>query len=699
MILGTDEVLAIPVRAFGTEQPVTAVFRRDWHIRIGGSILQLLTAIAAGYLLAFDRRIAVATPLVLAGLQLAYANRVRQRADRLAWQQLAKIADALSASDEDAVRRASVVGAAELFSCDDVDLELQLPGLDPLLLRGDSHGITYSGPPADAPQVRGMIVHAALESQEPGRPSPGELRLRFATPVPFTEREHYTLRALAAALGTAVRKASAVSEAARMATSQAHAATHDALTALANRRHLLELGAAPARHDTVGLVVFSLNQFKQVNDALGQPIGDQIVLAVAQRLRDALPAHGGDVAARLGGAEFGALLTHVSSPAEARTRTGELLTSIAAPIEVDNVRLEVRATAGIAVGGGDDGSIEELLRRAEVAMYQAIDQGQAMSLYVRARDTADMDRLVLTADLARAVAERQFTIVFQPIVDLASGMVVSAEALARWNHPERGDLAPQRFVEAIERSGLLAPFTSHILDEALAGAVRWREAGFDVPLAVNISPRSLLDPAFPDTIPAALAKHGLPPSVLTVELTETLTLSELEIVDDVLHSLRNMGVSLALDDFGTGYSSLATIARVPVHELKIDRTFVMGLDSPAHSAIVRSTIELGRSLDLLVVAEGIERDAQRERLWSLGCAAGQGHLFARPMEVGQFIARMQQGHDGVPGRLIGAMQAEADVIRLPSPRRSSASGRHAAAPPPKSRRRPDKGDSRTAMPE
>jgi diguanylate cyclase (GGDEF)-like protein len=702
IILVTDDALAIPVRAFASEQSVLTMFARNSHIRIGGSVVRLLIAIAAGYLLHFDQRIAIATPLILAGLQLAYANHVQQRADRLAWQRLAKIADALGASDENSVRQAAIIGAAELFSCDAVELELDLPDIGRWLLRGDASAITYAGPPTGAPELRGMLVRAALESRESGRTSSDELRLRFATPVVFSEREHYTLRAVAVALGTAIRKASAVTEAARMATDQAHAATHDDLTGLANRRHLLSAGAAVARHDTVGLVVLDLNQFKQVNDVLGQPIGDQVLLTVARRLAEALPPESGDMAARLGGAEFGALLTQVSSPSDALARTRDLLASIAVPVEIDNIRLEMRATAGISVGGGDDGSIDELLRRAEVAMYQAKDQGQAISLYVRTRDTADADRLALTADLARAVAERQFTIALQPIVDLTTGMVVAAEALARWYHPQRGHLAPHRFLDAIERSGLLAPFTSHVLDQALAGAVRLRAAGFTFPVAVNVSPRSLLDPAFPGSIPSALAKHGLPPEALTVELTETLTLSQLEVVDDVLHALRDMGVTLALDDFGTGFSSLATIARIPVHELKIDRTFVSQLDRAAQFAIVRSTIELGRSLDLLVVAEGIENEEQRERLWSLGCAAGQGHLFARPMSVGLFIARLRDGHDGVAGRLIAPMRAHTDVIRLPQGRpstRRAPGGRHAAAPAPIPRTRPGTGDSRSAMPE
>jgi diguanylate cyclase (GGDEF)-like protein len=707
VILVTDEALAIPVVALANRHRIRDVFVRNWHIRIGGSLVRLMMAISAGYFLRFDLHMAVATPLLVAGLHVAYANRVQQRADNLAWQRLARIADALGAADEYAVRRAAVLGAAELFSCDEVDLEIVVPGAGPRLLRGNATAITYAGPPEDAPQSRGMVVRAVLDSHDAAATSPGELRLRFNSTVTFTERELYTLRALAAALGTAVRKASAVTEAARMATHQAHAATHDELTGLANRRHLIESSASLTDDDVVGMVVLDLNQFKQINDTLGQPVGDQVLVAIAERM----PTDNA-IAARLGGDEFAVMFTDLDSPSQAFRRTRALVAKLAEPIEFGNHRLEVAATAGIAVSGARRDGIDELLRQADVAMYQAKDEGQPIALYVPDRDTADADRLSLSADLVRAVAERQFVIVFQPIVDLATGVVISAEALARWYHPRRGQLAPLRFLGAIERSGLLAPFTEHVLHQALAGANRWRSAGFTFPVAVNISPRSLLDPSFPDSIPAALAVHDLPPEALTIELTETLTLSQLEVVDDVLHALHDMGINLALDDFGTGFSTLAAIARVPVHELKIDRTFVAGMTGTAESAILRTTIELGRSLGLLVVAEGIENAEQRERLWSLGCPAGQGHLFARPMGVSQMIIRLHSGHDGVPGRLAAPMHPTGDVIRLPAQRRS-ASGRaglgqtagtrgeprRLATPAPTPHNPPDTGDSQTWSPE
>jgi diguanylate cyclase (GGDEF)-like protein len=684
-----DEALEIPARALADEQPARAIFSYNWHVRIGGSIVRLLVAIAAGYFLRFDPRIAIVTPLAIVGLQLAYANHVQQRADRVAWQRLAKIVDVMGSTNGDALRRRTVLAAAELFSCDEVDLEIQLRGRRHLL-RGNADTILYSGRPEAAPASRGMVVSAALDMPDGSPTRPDQIRLRFRTSVVFTEREHYTLRALAAALGTALHKASAMSEAARLISDQAHAASHDRLTGLANRQYLLAYGTTAPADARIALVVVYLDRFKQINDALGQAVGDNVLSEIARRLVAAIPANRGDLAARLAGAEFAVMLA--DAPLDLMSWVRDLIADISAPMVIGSMRLEVGATAGVATGY-HDGGIDELLRQAEVAMYQAKDQGEPIARYVRTQDTADTDRLALSADLARAVAERKFTVAFQPIVDLTTGLVVSAEALARWYHPQRGHLSPDRFVEAIERSGLLAPFTSHVLDQALAGAAQWREAGFDFPVAVNVSPRSLLDPSFPESIPRALAAHDLPPQALTIELTETLTLSQLEVVDDVLHGLRTLGVSIALDDFGTGFSSLATITRVPVHELKIDRSFVSGLEGAPQAAIVRSTIELGRSLDLIVVAEGIEHPEQRERLWRLGCSAGQGHLFARPTDVTQFLARLREGHDGVPGRLVAPMHDGGEVIQLPASRRTQ------ATPQPTPRKRPDKADSRTAMPE
>ncbi len=682
MIVSVDEAIAIPVLALATRARIRDVFMRGSGVRIGTAVARIALALFVGYLLRFDIHLALVTPVIAVGWHFYFANRIQQRAEQYAWRRLAQTADEIASSDETAVHDAAIRGAADMFGCDEVEIEIRIPGAQPRLIRGHSEGVTYDGPPRTEFTTRGTIRRATLDTRDgsaAGRA--GELRLHFRKKSTFSDREQYTLRAYAATVGTALRKTAAVAEAARMTTRHALASHHDPLTGLANRTFLVEYAAAATGR--LGLAIIDLNQFRQFNDVLGQAGGDRALREVACRL--ASGAQASDLVTRLGGDSFAILFVDVASPSDAIARTRAVIATLIEPMMLDNVRFEVGATAGIAVGPplGPGGSstagsesaqgVEELLRRADVAVNEAKRDGHPIGVFNRTRDTADAGRLSLMAELRQAVSDRQFLVVFQPIVDLASGEVRSAEGLARWQHPQHGNLPPYRFLEAIERSGLLAAFTAQILDTSLAAARRWREAGFAIPVAVNVSPRSLLDPEFPASIPLALAAHELPPDALTIELTETLTLSQLEIVDDVLHDIRAMGVKLALDDFGTGFSSLAAIARVPVNELKIDRAFVSGMSGTTEGAIVRSTIDLGRSLDLLVVAEGVETEEQRERLWRLGCPAGQGHLFGRPMTIEAFMAALQEGRDGVPGRLAAPIQAtssDGSVIPLSPKRRA-----------------------------
>ena len=390
---------------------------------------------------------------------------------------------------------------------------------------------------------------------------------------------------------------------------------------------------------------------------------------MARRLAAAVRAE--DTVARLGGDEFAVLLPGLPDEKAAQDLAQRLLAAVALPFRLNGFNLDVEASLGIALAPDDARHYDVLLRHADVAMYEAKRGGQPVAMYARARDTADVGRLALTAELPRAVAEHEFAVDFQPIVDLATGEVISTEALARWRHPDRGELSPMRFLDSVERSGLLGAFSEAVLDQALHAASLWHDAGFGLPVAVNVSPRSLLDPDFPELVAQRLRLADVPADTLTIELTESLTLSQLDVVDEVLRTLRDLGVRLALDDFGTGYSSLATLARVPVHELKIDRAFVAAMDSTsADAAVVRSTIELGRSLDLLVVAEGVESEDQRRRLWEQGCPAGQGHLFGRPMPVQRLIAALQRGYGGRPATLAAPLHEAGSVIRLPARRTS-----------------------------
>ncbi|GAA2033207.1 bifunctional diguanylate cyclase/phosphodiesterase [Polymorphospora rubra] len=666
-----DELLTLPVIAHATGKTGSELFRQHLGLRVASAVARFPVIVGTLAILRMDNWLLVAVPPLLLSLHLAYSARVRSQVERTAWKQLAQATDALNVVDLDLVLATAVHQASELFSADEVDVELTDRGRT---VRGNSREIAYDGPSTDAPPAEGSVIAEKLVGHDESHDL-GVVRLRFRAPVKLNERERYTLSTFASALCTAVRNASAYQELTRVADEHAEAAAHDALTGLGNRRQLLDHGTEllGQRHadGVTALLLIDLNHFKEVNDTLGHGAGDEVLIQVADRLRDA--AQGDDLVVRLGGDEFAVLFQGLSAPAVATHRAERLLATLQEPLDIDGMRLRVEASGGIAVAP-PSGGMPELLRRADVAMYQAKRSGgqQRIATYAPASDTADVVRLSLGGDLPRAVAEHEFCVDFQPIVDLGTGTVVAAEAIARWHHPDRGDIDPIRFLETIERSGLLATFADAVLDEALGAAETWQAAGFDLPVAVNVAPRSLLDPQFPDRVAARLRAHELPPERLFLELTETLTVSQLEVVDQVLERLRTEGVRLVLDDFGTGSSSLSVLSRIAVHELKIDRAFVMAMDTSAEArAVIRSTVDLGRSLGLSVVAEGVESEPQRHALWELGCAAGQGHLFARPMPATRMLATLRRGG----GQLAPALHDEGAVVRLTSGRRPGGRGR------------------------
>ncbi|MFC4041884.1 putative bifunctional diguanylate cyclase/phosphodiesterase [Dactylosporangium siamense] len=664
-----DELVSQALFAMLTGTPYHQRLVADWGIltvvRAGTFGIAVVTVIAYD----INYWLLLLLPLLLWCIHLASGNRVRARQGNEAWQRLAEATDEFNSVDETAVLHAAVRKAAELFSTDEVEVQIRPQTGEERLVRSNGRDILFDGHPNDAPAATGFVIPIGLESYR-GDADLGELRLRFRAPIKLSEREGYTLHTFAAALCTALRNAATFAETQRLADSHARAAAQDPLTRLANRRKLQQYGDEVLATGIVGVLLIDLNHFKEVNDTLGHSAGDRVLITVGERLSAAVRED--DLVARFGGDEFAVILANLSAPALAEMRAHTILDALAPPIQLDDMRISVEASCGVTTASG--GTIGELLRRADVAMYQAKQDGQRVVVYAHARDTADIGTLTLGGDLARAVAEDQFVVNFQPIVDLATGQVIGAEALTRWNHPDRGDLAPDRFLPAIERSGQLSAFADAVLDQALTAVSQWADAGHAIPVAVNVSPRSLLDPSFPDAVARRLAARGVQASSLVIELTESVTLSKLEVVDDVLAALRNQGIRLALDDFGTGFSSLATLARVAVDELKIDRSFVAAMNASAPGAVVRSTVDLGRSLGLIVVAEGIEREDQRQQLWELGCPAGQGHLFARAMPADRLLAALRRGHDGQPGLLAPPLHDTDTVIRLPRNRRSRRAG-------------------------
>ena len=410
-----------------------------------------------------------------------------------------------------------------------------------------------------------------------------------------------------------------------------HQARHDALTGLANRAHLdVALSAATVGSSgSVALVLLDLDRFREVNDTLGHGCGDEVVLEMAHRLTRLAGPH--DLVARLGGDEFAVLLPDVDGVQAALLHAEALRSALRAPVRVGGVDVVLDARAGVSVHPLDAEDGPALLRHADVAAEQAKRTHVGVCAYDGALDRHSTERLGLLADLARAIAEGELVLHYQPKCDL-SGRVLGVEALVRWAHPQRGLLPPAEFVQVAERTGLVHPLTESVLDQALAQVRRWLDDGRELPVAVNISTRSLLQPGFAERVLTALGAHGVPARLLGLEITETTIMEDPDRALEVLTQLADAGIRLSIDDFGTGYSSLAYLKVLPVHELKIDRVFVAALTtSERDRVIVDSTVALGARLGLEVVAEGVEDEDTLAALAALGCQQAQGYYFSRPV--------------------------------------------------------------------
>jgi diguanylate cyclase (GGDEF)-like protein/PAS domain S-box-containing protein len=409
-------------------------------------------------------------------------------------------------------------------------------------------------------------------------------------------------------------------------------ALFDPLTGLANRAFFHEQleHAVSIRTETeaeTAVVFVDLDQFKQINDQYGHSVGDEVLSVLGERLKSVIRA--GDSVARLGGDEFAVLLTSVQAPAEAAIVAERLVEQITAPIDVAGRHLLVTASVGIALGS----SGAELLKQADAAMYRAKLHGDAdYAFYDDELDQAALNRFKRIGELREAIAGKQFSLAYQPVVNLEPFEVVGLEALLRWQHPTRGEVQPLDFIPLAEESGLIVQIGRWVLLEACFYASRLRELlGRDVEIAVNVSARQLQHPEFVDHVDNALQRADLPAHLLTLELTESVLVASGERAEQQLNVLKDRGIKLALDDFGTGYASLAYLQRLPVDIVKIDRSFTAKIDSGAADlALLEGIVGLGKALGLQLVAEGIERDAQQGIVQDLGCHGAQGFHFGRP---------------------------------------------------------------------
>ena len=420
-----------------------------------------------------------------------------------------------------------------------------------------------------------------------------------------------------------------------------HQALHDALTDLPNRTLLhdrLHQALLGAQRDgtSVALLLMDLDRFKEVNDSFGHHLGDQLLQQVAVRLRSDLRES--DTVARLGGDEFAMILPGVEDESGAGLAARKILKSLEEPFEVEPEVLHVGGSVGIALYPKHGADTDMLLRRADIAMYVAKRSGTGFALYRTDDDTSSPGRLALLGELRQAVDRGELTLHYQPKVDLRTGRVAGLEALVRWEHPSHGLMFPDQFIPLAEDTGLTGPLGLWVVDAALDQSRRWSAAGLDIPIAVNVSARSLTDARLPETVGWMLERHGVRPALLRVEVTESTLMADPERAMELLTALAEMGVGITIDDFGTGYSSLAYLGRLPADELKIARPFVMDMDTVENArVIVRSIIDLGHSLGLMVVGEGVESAHAMDALAAASCDMVQGFHVSRPLPADSLI--------------------------------------------------------------
>jgi diguanylate cyclase (GGDEF)-like protein len=609
--------------------------------------------------LQYDRRATALLGAVTFVTFLAFRSYVRQSQGHAQVEDLYAFTRALGTeTDPERVARIVLDQARDQLRAEVA--ELVVPGDDDRYTRlrmsgqGNVTAMLVDGVSADdwwAPAARGEAV-LATSADNGGRsdgiavPVPmgdsmGVLLVADSLPdVPSFDTGHVRLfQALANHASVSLAKARLVDRLRQEVSEKEHLALHDPLTGLPNRRQfnaLLER-ALLERGTMTAVMLMDLDRFKEVNDALGHDTGDALLREVGVRLQRRLGERG--IVARLGGDEFAVLLPKVGSTDEA-VAVGEALTrELDRPIVVGHLTLDTRASLGVAVAPDHGDDATTLLRRADVAMYAAKGSGSGGQIYRPQDDRHTPQRLALIADLRQAIQRRELTVVFQPKIDPVTAKVTGAEALVRWMHPTLGPIGPDEFIPLAEHSGLIRPLTLHVLEVSLRRCAQWRRDGHDLHVAVNLSPNSLLDVQLPEIVEKLLGRTGVPPAALTLEITETSIMADPAGSLRVLDRLNRLGVKLAIDDFGTGYSSLGRLRELPIHEVKIDKSFVQRISVDHRDrAVVRSAVQLGHALDLEVVAEGVEDGDTYSHLTQEGCNIVQGYFVSRPLPPEEFTA-------------------------------------------------------------
>ncbi len=420
----------------------------------------------------------------------------------------------------------------------------------------------------------------------------------------------------------------------REAADAGHRASHDELTKLANRGLMLDrlraaIATAERENSSAVVMIADLDDFKSVNDTLGHAFGDRVLTAIAPRLVRVL--EGAATLGRLGGDEFAVVLEDAAGEEEAKAVAHRLIGALERPLEIDGLSIQVAASIGIACYPQHGRTVEELLQHADVALYCAKASQSAYEVYAEDEDEYSLDRLALAGQLRRGIDRGELVVHYQPKVPLNGTRTTAVEALVRWDHPQLGRIGPDGFVPLAEQTGLIKPLTRHVLDAALRQCAAWRDTGLDLRVSVNISTRSLLDSDLITTIRELLARYELEPCSLQLEITESRIVADLRRAKSVLDNLRGTGITIAIDDFGTGFSSLSQLQQLPIDEIKIDKSFVMRMETDANDfVLVRSIVELGHNLGLHVTAEGVESESVARSLGELGCTFAQGYYHGRP---------------------------------------------------------------------